>query len=105
MPLYQYRCTTCQHEFEVIHPVAQAAPDCPDCESDQVTRRITSAPTFAKGVLAHPGDGRRATQEQLRAKWAEETPKLRERMRAKLGDEAVSQIPTLNMPITPPSGE
>ena len=103
MPLYQYRCEDCGHEFEEMHRVTSDLPECPDCESENVKRRITTAPTIAKGVLAHPGDGRRATKEQLRAKWAEESPKLRAKMRDKLGDDVVNNIPSLNMPIDPDS--
>ncbi len=99
MPLYQYRCDDCGHEFEEIHSFASALPECPECESAHVKRLITTAPAITKGALAHPGDGKRATKEQLRDKWAEESPKLREKLRAKLGDEAVNSLPTLNMPI------
>lgn len=103
MPLYQYRCEDCGHEFEAMHRVDADLPECPECESEHVKRRITTAPQVHKGALAHPGDGKRASKEQLQAKWAEETPKLREKMRAKLGDEAVNNIPSLNMPIKPDS--
>ena len=99
MPLYQYRCEDCGHEFEQMHSFASEMPECPECESEHVKRRITTAPTIAKGALAHPGDGKRATKEQLQQKWAEESPKLRAKMRDKLGDEAVNSIPSLNMPI------
>jgi putative FmdB family regulatory protein len=103
MPLYQYRCEECGHEFEEMHRVTSDLPECLECESENVKRRITTAPAIAKGVLAHPGDGRRATKEQLRDKWAEESPKLRSKMRDKLGDDVVNSIPSLNMPINPDS--
>jgi putative FmdB family regulatory protein len=99
MPLYEYRCEECGHEFEAMHRVDSDLPECPECESERVKRRITTAPQVHKGVFAHPGDGKRASKAQLQAKWAEETPKLREKMRAKLGDDAVNNIPSLNMPI------
>lgn len=97
MPIYRYRCENCGTEFEEIHHFDQTATECPECESENVKRRITTAPTFAKGMLTHAGDGRRATKEELRRKWAEETPKLRKKMVDKLGEDVVKQIPSLNM--------
>lgn len=47
--------------------------------------------------MTNAGDSRGATKEQLRDKWAEETPKLREKLVSKLGEETVSQMaPSLN---------
>jgi putative FmdB family regulatory protein len=101
MPLYRYRCNECGHEFEELHGFEDELPECPECESETVKRLIVSAPMFAKGIEAHAGDSRSSTKEQLRAKWAEETPKLRKKLRDKMGDEAVDNIPTLNMDIDP----
>lgn len=101
MPVYRYRCNECGHEFEEIHSIDDDLPECPECESAAVKRLIVSAPLFAKGAETSAGDSRRSTKEQLQAKWAEETPKLRKKLRDKLGDEAVNNIPTLNMDIDP----
>ena len=43
-----------------------------------------------------PGRRRKAGIE-LKAKWREETPKLRKKIRDKLGDDAIKDIPSLNM--------
>lgn len=99
MPVYQYRCPQCNHEFETVHGINDEKPECPECEFEDVKRLIVDAPAHARGVLTHAGDGYRATREQLRAKWQEETPRLRKKMRDKLGEEAVKKIPTLNMDI------
>ncbi len=97
MPLYDYRCLDCGHEWEEFHEIDGAARDCPQCESTRLQKRITSAPTIAGGMLTHAGDGKIATKEQLRAKWAEETPKLRKKLVAKFGEDAVKKLPTLNL--------
>lgn len=99
MPQYDYRCKTCGYEFSERHGINETADECPECESADVVRLITHAPTHAQGVLAHPGDGRRASAEQLRDKWREETPKLRKKLRDKLGEDAVKKFPNLNMDI------
>lgn len=100
MPLYDYRCADCGHVFEAKHGFNEPAPACPACGHEAAHRVILTAPRIAKGMLAHPGDGRSASKEQLQDKWAEETPKLRKKLADKLGEETVNRLaPTLNMPI------
>lgn len=94
MPLYDYRCEQ-GHEFEARHGFNDPAPACPVCGAAKVQRLITSAPATMQGMNASPG--KNATKEQLRDKWAEETPKLREKLVSKLGEETVNKYaPTLN---------
>jgi putative FmdB family regulatory protein len=97
MPAYDYKCPACGHRFEARHSMSEPAPACPQCQHAQVTRLITSAPTVAGGIMTEAGDGGRSTKEQLRDKWAEETPKLRKKLVDKLGEEKVNKFaPTLN---------
>lgn len=99
MPMYDLRCKDCGEVFEAQLGFNDPLPECPECESEQVERLITSAPAHAQGFLTHAGDGYRATADQLRDKWREETPRLRKKMLDKLGEEAVNKLPTLNMDI------
>jgi putative FmdB family regulatory protein len=96
MPAYDYVCRDCGHRWEEIHGLDASARDCPNCESVNIHKRITSAPAVAGGLLTHAGDGKMATKEQLQAKWAEETPKLRRKLRDRLGERALDNFPTLN---------
>ena len=51
MPLYDYRCKTCQESFAVrekIEDHGKAAPSCPKCRSADVERVITAS--YAKTV-------------------------------------------------------
>jgi putative FmdB family regulatory protein len=91
MPLYDYRCKQCQHTFEARHGLNEPIPPCPSCGAVSPTRLIKTAPTIAQGMNANAGDSRGATKEQLRAKWAEETPKLRQKLESKLGRETVQR--------------
>lgn len=96
MPLYDYRCETCQTVFQARHGFNDPVPPCPKCASAAVERLIRSAPTIARGILTLAGDNRRASKEQLQSKWAEETPKLRKKLVDKLGEDIVSRhAPTL----------
>lgn len=96
MPSYDYRCLDCGRTWEEFHAIDATAYDCPECEGTNVQKRITSAPTIAGGMTTHAGDGKRASKEQLQAKWAEETPKLRKKLVAKYGEKALRAMPTLN---------
>ncbi|MBZ0289115.1 MAG: hypothetical protein K8I30_15960, partial [Anaerolineae bacterium] len=78
------------------HGFNDSAPACPNCGHVEVQRVILTAPRVAQGMLAHPGDGRTASREQLQDKWAEETPKLRKKLADKLGEDAVRSISSLN---------
>lgn len=98
MPRYDYQCNACEQRFELRHGFDATPSPCPHCGSTNLQKLITTAPTIARGMMTHAGDGYRASKEQLRAKWAEETPKLRKQLTDKLGEEAVNRVaPTLNM--------
>jgi len=96
MPVYDYRCKDCGFEFTETHGFNEKAFDCPDCESENLERLIKDAPTYAKGMLTRAGDGRKASKEELQAKWREETPKLHKKLRDKLGDDAIQGLPKFN---------
>lgn len=91
MPLYDYQCNACEMTFEARHSFTAPAPACPHCGSDAVEKRITTAPTFARGMLTPAGTSRRQSKEQLQDKWREETPKLRDKLEKKLGKEYVQR--------------
>jgi putative FmdB family regulatory protein len=97
MPLYDYRCPHCDHRFEARHAFDEPAPPCPNCQQGGVQRLILKAPRVAQGMNASVSDTGTATKEQLRDKWAEETPKLRKKLVDKLGEDVVNRnAPTLN---------
>jgi len=97
MPLYDYRCDPCGQPFEARHGFHDPMPTCPACGSASVHREIRRAPRQLLGMAAAAGDSRGASKEQLRAKWAEETPKLREKLVSKLGEDFVNRnAPSLN---------
>ncbi len=95
MPLYDYRCHACDKVFEARHRFDDPSPACPNCGSVDVQRVILAVPLVTKGMSASLGAN--ATKDQLREKWAEETPKLREKLVSKLGEDTVNRnAPTLN---------
>jgi putative FmdB family regulatory protein len=42
MPIFEYVCEACGHEFEFLKlPAATAAPSCPACQSPNLERRLS----------------------------------------------------------------
>jgi putative FmdB family regulatory protein len=54
VPLYEYRCTTCDSRFEVLRRVAQGSEGlaCPACGQDEVEKEFS---TFAGSVAGGAG--------------------------------------------------
>jgi putative FmdB family regulatory protein len=45
MPIYEYECQGCKCDYERLVKMNAAAPPCPECNGDQIKRKI-SATTF-----------------------------------------------------------
>ena len=41
MPIYEYRCLDCNHDFELLVRGAGAVPACPSCKSEKLERRLS----------------------------------------------------------------
>ena len=59
MPLYEYRCTACNHAFEVYHDVGGTPGPCPVC-GGPVRRIFTSVGLIFKGSGFHTTDYRKS---------------------------------------------
>lgn len=62
MPLYEYHCETCERDFEKRRAIQEAdAPvQCPECASDDVTRKLSLFIALSKndtGTQALSGGG------------------------------------------------
>lgn len=46
MPIYEYRCQQCDHQFDVLQKISDdALTDCPACEQSAL-KKLISAPNF-----------------------------------------------------------
>ena len=56
MPLYEYRCATCGHRFEVLRRVGQGSEGlaCPECGRAEVEKEFS---TFAGSITGGAGGG------------------------------------------------
>jgi putative FmdB family regulatory protein len=57
MPLYEYRCKACGRTFEQLRRMSEAdrGVECPECQSPEVQRQLSS---FATGGCGTGGGGR-----------------------------------------------
>lgn len=58
MPFYEYRCHTCEHEFELMRPMKDrdAPLPCPQCASESIERKLSAfaAPATATAPCGAP---------------------------------------------------
>ena len=43
MPIYEYVCTACGSEAEVMHKISEGPGDCPSCAKPALTKQISAA--------------------------------------------------------------
>lgn len=49
MPIYEYRCESCGHQFEKMVKMGAQAPACPECAAADVRKLISASSFHLKG--------------------------------------------------------
>lgn len=50
MPIYEYRCDKCRHEFETIQKISDAPLEkCPECSENALRKKVSAAGFRLKG--------------------------------------------------------
>lgn len=49
MPIYEYACDSCGHEFEKLQKISAPAPECPSC-GDGVRKKVSRTSFQLKGA-------------------------------------------------------
>lgn len=63
MPIYEFVCQDCGHEFELIQSFSDnATPQCPICYSEQVMRRVGRPAIHFKGSGWYITDSKKASK-------------------------------------------
>ncbi len=70
MPIYEYVCAACEHEFELLVRGSET-PACPECGSEELTRklslpRVHSEGTRQKGLRAAKKRDQALGQDRMR---------------------------------------
>ena len=64
MPIYEYRCKSCEHEFEEFIRSGDSEPDtCPECDAPSISRLISNTNFQLKGSGWYETDYARADEE------------------------------------------
>ena len=50
MPIYEYRCRGCGHEFETLVLPATPQPTCPECTSADLEKLLSAAALSTEGM-------------------------------------------------------
>ena len=51
MPIYEYICTSCGHEFEILQGIKEAQlSDCPACRESKLQKKLSAAAFHLKGT-------------------------------------------------------
>lgn len=49
MPIYEFKCAKCLHEFETLQKASDPDPVCPECKSDLVLKQLSTGSFGFKG--------------------------------------------------------
>ena len=52
MPIYEYHCTDCGHDFEKLVRFSDLnanSPECPGCQSENIRKRLSTIAAFSSG--------------------------------------------------------
>lgn len=49
MPIYEYRCPDCGHEFEKLQKISDPTPECPTCGAGEVKKKVSASAFVLKG--------------------------------------------------------
>jgi len=95
MPIYEYVCSDCEHEFEALQKMSDAPlRDCPACEKQSLKKKI-SAPGFRlSGSGWYETDFKSDKQKNLSQGDSAEKNKASKSDEATIGDKAKSSSTT-----------
>lgn len=66
MPIYEYLCTACQHQLEVLQKISDPAKtECPKCHQDSLKKQISAAGFRLKGQGWYETDFKKGSKKNL----------------------------------------
>lgn len=69
MPLYEYRCDACEHEFEALQKISdEPLIHCPDCNEASLRKLVSAAGFRLKGDGWYETDFKSGTKRNLAEK-------------------------------------
>lgn len=49
MPIYEYRCQACGHDFEKLMRMGAEPPPCPECGAEQIMKKVSAGSFVLRG--------------------------------------------------------
>lgn len=66
MPIYEYQCQSCGHEFEALQKISDPLlTDCPECQKATLKKKVTAAAFRLKGGGWYETDFKKAGQKNV----------------------------------------
>jgi putative FmdB family regulatory protein len=56
MPLFEYDCRKCGHQFETL-VIGSRTPACPKCKSEDLVKRVSQVGFAGGGAMGRPSGG------------------------------------------------
>jgi len=53
MPIFEYACTSCGKEFELLVRNSSLSPECPDCSGRDLRKKMSAPAAFTGAASAH----------------------------------------------------
>ncbi len=53
MPIFEYECTSCGKEFELLVRNSSVSPECPGCSGSDLRKKLSAFATISGGASAH----------------------------------------------------
>ncbi len=74
MPIYEYQCQSCGHEFEILQKVSDSPlTQCPECQQDSLQKKISAAGFRLKGSGWYETDFKKGSEKKHN--WADDGKK------------------------------
>lgn len=59
MPIYEYHCSDCDHDFDKLVRFSDPnlnSPECPDCHSENTLKRLSTVAAFTRAAAGTAAD-------------------------------------------------
>ena len=53
MPIFEYECSSCGKEFELLLRNSSVTPECPDCNGTELRKKMSAFATISGAASAH----------------------------------------------------
>ncbi len=105
MPIYEYGCAGCGHEFEIIQGIKESPlTDCPVCQESSLQKKLSAAAFHLKGTGWYETDFKNAGKPADKSKKSEADSESKSESKAEKSDSDSSKTELAKKPASEKSG-